>query len=117
LKEVTQVDTLISLDFFLLAKSERSKERVIKRIKRLLDDEFREGVLRGEKCCYQVGICRESWASSVYRMLQACQSLGREWILNGDINSEFSAWTNHPRIVGVESIGMRAGNGCPRAVA
>ncbi|MDR0736299.1 MAG: hypothetical protein LBF51_05630 [Zoogloeaceae bacterium] len=109
------MNTLINLNFFLLAKSEKSKENVVKKIKGFLDNEFKEDVLQGGKYCYQVNICYESWELSVYRMLQACQSIGRQWILTGDINFEFSAWTNHPKIVGVESIGISADNCLSRA--
>ena len=100
----------IGFDFFLAAESEKSKEKIVNKIGKALDDIFKPGVVRQGDRCFQVNICCESWELSVYSALQACQMIGRQWVLTGDINFEFSAWTNCPKLVGVESIGVTVSN-------
>ncbi|MCL1790393.1 MAG: hypothetical protein FWG40_03390 [Peptococcaceae bacterium] len=102
--------TPVIIEFFLAARSEKSKEKTIQRIKKTLDDEFQEIVLKIEDIQYQINIDAESWELTIFRVLQACQSLGRQWILSGDINVEFTAWSNHPIIIGVESVGVSIEN-------
>ncbi|MCL1852786.1 MAG: hypothetical protein FWF88_07115 [Peptococcaceae bacterium] len=102
--------TPVILEFFLAARSEKSREKTVQRIKKTLDEEFQEIVLKTEECQYQVNIDAESWELTIFRVLQACQSLGRQWILSGDINLEFNAWSNHPIIIGVESVDVSIDN-------
>ena len=100
----------IVLDFFLSAKSEKSKEKIINKIKENIDHEFGAFVSEQRQACFQIQVYCESWEAVVYRVLRTCQSFGRKWVVTGDIDFEFSAWTNDSKLVGVESIGVSVDN-------
>ena len=41
-------------------------------------------------------------------MINYSQEIGHQWILTGNIEYECSLWTNHSKLVGVDSISITA---------
>lgn len=102
---------LLRIDFFLATKSEKAKINVRKKIDSLLNDAldlFEMEVVNSNQ--YSIRIESDSWADVVLLTIKLCQSLGRKWIVTGNIDFEFSGWTNDAAIVGVESIGVAIDN-------
>jgi hypothetical protein len=107
---MSTVNTTVHIDFYLAARSEKSRAKILAQIKRTLNRVFIEDVFEKEDCLFQVTLKSDSWELMVFRLLQSCQSLGSQWILTGDINFEFNAWSNQPIIMGIESIGVSIEN-------
>jgi len=100
----------INFNFFLLAKSEKAKEKVINKITDLLVDKVDRSVVHVDECNFVINIEYKSWELLVYRALQICQLIGGQWVLTGNVNFEFNAWSNHAKIIGIESIGITIDN-------
>lgn len=94
----------LNLAFFPSAKSPQGKEKVTKAISSHLEERCQGLSVHWLDSSVKIPVCCESWELGVYEVIKICQSLGRQWMLNGNIDFEFSAWTNHPAIMGVESI-------------
>ncbi|MBP0595973.1 hypothetical protein J8I87_41460 [Paraburkholderia sp. LEh10] len=104
------MNIILVVNFFLSAKSNQAKEKIENRIKSHLDKNVMQLICCNVESGVELrGYC-ESWEQALYGFLKICQSMGQQWVLTGDIEFEFSAWTNHPTIVGVESIGVSAEN-------
>jgi hypothetical protein len=105
--------TLIA-DFFMAAKSFKGKEKVFSKIKEYFSKNTYEISWDNDKTQDQVSIKffshYDTWEIAVYNSLEICQSLGREWLITGNLNFEFSAWSNQPGIVGVNSISINVVN-------
>lgn len=100
----------IKVTFFLSAKSPNAKSNTFNKIKRFIEEieEVSVDFIDKENVCLKME-CDE-WEKASYPMLKLCQSLGRKWIITGNIDFEFNGWTNEPLIVGVESINIESDN-------
>jgi hypothetical protein len=99
------------MTFFVAAKSEKAKERVIHRIESIVETKFDYVTLEKlDRTRFRGTISCESWELYVHNVIRVCQEMGRQWVLTGNIEFDFNAWTNNPKIVGVESIGINTDN-------
>ena len=58
----------------------------------------------GYVCSFSNQLEIENWNEIPFLALALGQRIGRMWTISGDINSEFSAWSNESSISGIENI-------------
>ncbi|WP_165582308.1 hypothetical protein [Obesumbacterium proteus] len=46
------------------------------------------------------------WQYIIFNAIQICQEIGYQWILTGDIEHEYNAWSNHPKTTGIKAINV-----------
>ncbi|MCL2760261.1 MAG: hypothetical protein FWD70_01270 [Desulfuromonadales bacterium] len=105
------MDIEIYLNFFLLTSKEASKLKITKNIQELLNEKFSENVVQQlENACFVVTAEYDSWKTAIYKVLKFCQSIGKQWVITGNIESEFNVWSDNPSIIGVKSIEVNLDN-------
>ncbi|ROP61635.1 hypothetical protein EDF81_0107 [Enterobacter sp. BIGb0383] len=102
----------IYFDFFTDAGSSAAKEKVARRVKKLLDVQYGDCNIgcRGDMRFLVRAEARE-WPAAVVEIIAYAQTLGRQWIITGAIHDELDLWSNHATIVGITSIGIVAVSG------
>jgi len=110
------MNTALYIAFNLASKSDSGRERVVRHIHRMLDSlgfsEFTAAQVkpdfRPEYDYYKAHLEAESWEVATYKIMRICQSLGRQWILTGDISDELRLFSSEPVMSGVNFIGVEA---------
>ena len=98
-----------TITFFLSAKSDNAKRNTINKIKKYFQNNTGFNYLfKDNEILFELDI--DSWENSIYLLISLSQALGHQWIITGKIDFEFSAWSNNPSIVGVESINIVCDN-------
>lgn len=99
----------IFLEFFLDAKSISGKEKTLKKIKKNIIDTYgASAVSQLNEARFSVSVEAKEWMPLVFRIIKYSQTIGRQWVLTGNIEYECSLWTNHSKLVGVDSISVTA---------
>ncbi|MEB5695211.1 hypothetical protein MXM31_03275 [Klebsiella aerogenes] len=99
----------IFIEFFLGAQKKQGKESVLKKIhKNLIAKYGSTAVSRANEAKFIVSVEVEEWTLFVFKMINYSQEIGHQWILTGNIEYECSLWTNHSKLVGVDSISITA---------
>ncbi|MDR2152386.1 MAG: hypothetical protein LBO72_06165 [Helicobacteraceae bacterium] len=105
------MNATIYVNFFLAAKSEKGKERVCARIAKIIEKEIEYLTLKKTDISkFEIAVAFSSWEACVYNAIEFCQKIGYDWSLSGYIKFDFDAWSNHPKIVGVEAIEVAVRN-------
>jgi hypothetical protein len=58
----------------------------------------------GFTCSFSTQLEIESWDQVPYIALKYAQLIGRQWIITGNIEFEFSAWSNDSSVPGITNI-------------
>lgn len=97
--------TNIKVTFFLAAKSDKRSITTINRIKKLFHEKNIE-IYSNHENIFNLKYSTNSWECHIYELLKLCESLGTQWIITGEIDYIFDAWSNKSSIVGVDSISL-----------
>ncbi|NIF21328.1 hypothetical protein [Candidatus Pantoea multigeneris] len=97
------------IEFFIEAKSTQGKEKIFKKIhKNLIGRHGPATVIPLSESKFIVSIEVDEWETCIFKVISYSQEIGRQWILTGNIEHECNLWTNHSKIVGVNSISISA---------
>ncbi len=89
--------------------SEKNAEKVMRNAISSLGVEAKNTSIKpyhkgGYVCSFLSKAKTESWKEIPYSALAQAQKIGRMWVVSGNIDFEFSAWSNESSISGIMSI-------------
>lgn len=58
----------------------------------------------GYTCSCTIKLKATEWPEATLEALTKAQSVGRSWVLTGNIETELDAWSNEPCISGIQNI-------------
>lgn len=95
------------IKFFLSAQSQKAIDNTNNRIKNYITNINSDFVfILKENHSFEIQYKSDNWEGVIFQALKLRQQLGTEWLISGDVNFELNLWTNHSKIVGVESINI-----------
>lgn len=94
---------------FTEAKTQDKAENVFRRILKALSFDYSSKKIEpyhkgGFVCSFTTFPTSKEWPEVVLESLSYAQSIGRSWIISGDIRYELDAWANESSVSGVQSI-------------
>ncbi|MBC1253414.1 hypothetical protein HB790_12865 [Listeria welshimeri] len=97
----------IHFSFFIDAKSISGKRKMQKELTQPLVDQYGESSVNSNDV-FKFTIQYEdfTWEYAFFNLIEFAQILGKQWIISGSINDYCSLWSNHSKIVGIDSIGI-----------
>lgn len=60
----------------------------------------------GFVCSFVSSSSSTSWPEVVLEAVKNAQTIGRNWLLTGDINNELDLWSNESSVIGIKSINL-----------
>ncbi|WP_424405459.1 hypothetical protein [Pasteurella sp. PK-2025] len=96
----------VNIRLFLYDNSEKAKSKIIKKLSSVLNNYS----ITVDDINIQIIFNTKSWELQIYEILKICNLLGREWNLYGNIEETFEAWSNSPKLVGVQSLHVYCDN-------
>ena len=82
--------------------------KVFKAFIDLLGEDYHENIKPYHKggftASFLTTIPNTKWEEVVFEALRLAQKVGRSWVITGDIETEFDAWSDKPKLSGIEGI-------------
>ena len=105
----------INWKIFTDSKSQAGAEKILNRVLSSLSVPEEIGVIKLHRmgtftCTFSTELVVQPWSECVSNSLALAQSIGRGWILTGDIKHELDAWSSESSVLGVKNIHLLVQN-------
>lgn len=98
--------TSIKIECFFSSHDERKKRIILNKMKKNITAND-ENIIQGDnQYSFVIKKTDTQWQYIIFNAIQICQEIGYQWILTGDIEHEYNAWSNHPKTTGIKAINV-----------
>ncbi|MEG1466942.1 MAG: hypothetical protein RSA68_13280 [Hafnia sp.] len=95
----------IKIECFFSSRDEKKKLIILNKIKNITANV--ENIIQSDnQYSFVIKKTDTQWQYIIFNAIQICQEIGYQWILTGDIEHEYNAWSNHPKTTGIKAINV-----------
>jgi len=96
----------IKIECFFSSHDERKKLVILNKIKKIITANDEKIIHDDNQYSFVIKKTDTQWQYIIFNAIQIFQEIGYQWVLTGDIEHEYNAWSNHPKTTGIKAINV-----------